>query len=117
MKIIVAGSRGYTNKKKVFRILDAVYKKYPDIEIVTGLARGPDSYGKEWAIENGVPYHEFPAKWDKYGKSAGYKRNQEMAEFSDVLIAFHLNNSRGTMHMINLAKKHGLKVKVYINKL
>jgi hypothetical protein len=111
MKIIVAGSREYTNKKKIFKILDKVYEVKPDIEIVTGLARGPDSYGKEWAIENDVPYHEFPADWDRYGKSAGYRRNQEMAYFSDMLIAFHLN-TRGTQHMINIAYEEGLKVAI-----
>ena len=117
MKIIVAGSREYSNKKKVFRILDFLYAANPNIEIVSGLAKGPDSYGKEWAEKNGVTVHKFPANWNKYGKSAGYRRNEEMAKFSQILLAFWDGESRGTMHMINLAKKHGLKVKVYINKL
>ena len=112
MRVIVAGSRGYTNKEYVYKVLDKVYQKRKDIEIVTGLAKGPDTYGKEWAIENGVPYHEFPANWDKYGKQAGYLRNQEMAYFSDMLIAFHLN-SRGTAHMINIANEEGLKVAIF----
>jgi len=53
------------------------------------------------------------AEWDKYGKSAGYKRNEQMAiyakEDNGVLIAFH-NGSKGTKHMIDLANKHGLRV-------
>jgi len=54
------------------------------------------------------------ADWDKYGKSAGYKRNEEMAIYSKedngVLIAFWDEVSKGTKHMIDLANKHGLKV-------
>lgn len=112
-KIIVAGSRDYTNVEKVFRILDTIsedqiHRGYL-IEIVSGLARGPDMFGKAWAEENNFTVHEFPANWEKYGKKAGFLRNKEMAEFSDVLLAFHINKSRGTMHMINLARELNLK--------
>ena len=117
MKIIVAGSRGYTDKEKVFRILDVLYGLNPNIEIVSGLARGPDMFGKEWADKKGVKVHPFPADWNKYGKRAGYLRNEQMAEFSDILIAFWDGVSKGTQHMIKLAKKHGLKIKIYTDKL
>jgi hypothetical protein len=113
-KVIVAGSRNYNDKKKVFKVLDLLltHPKY-EIEIVSGLARGPDSYGKEWAKLHGITCHEFPANWNKYGKRAGYIRNEQMAEFSDILLAFWDGSSKGTQHMVNLAHKHGLKVKVF----
>lgn len=110
-KIIVAGTRDVTNKQGVFDAMDMVNGFYHgDIEIVSGLARGPDTFGKLWAEKNNKKCHEFPASWDKYGKRAGYLRNEQMAEFSDVLVAFWDGKSKGTDHMINLAKKHGLKV-------
>ena len=115
MKLIVAGSRGFTDKRRVFEALDKLYKKRIDLEIVSGLAKGPDTYGKEWAEKNEVPLHKFPADWDRFGKSAGYKRNEEMAKFGDALAAFYDGKSKGTMHMINLAKKHGLKVAIIFN--
>lgn len=31
---------------------------------------------------------KFPADWNKYGKTAGYLRNMQMAEYADALIAF-----------------------------
>jgi hypothetical protein len=115
-RIIVAGSRTYTNKARVFELLDKIAedqsKKGCLIEIVSGLAKGPDMFGKEWAHKNDFTVHEFPANWDKYGKRAGYLRNVEMAEFSDALLAFHVNNSRGTKHMIDIAYKNDLQVAI-----
>ena len=49
------------------------------------------------------------ADWEKHGKSAGYKRNQEMANVSTHLIAFWDGKSRGTKHMIDIAKRDALK--------
>lgn len=112
MRLIVAGSRGFTDRRRVFKALDKLYEQRIDLEIVSGLAKGPDTYGKEWAEKNGVPLHKFAANWDKFGKSAGYKRNEEMAKFGDALAAFYDGESRGTMHMINLARKYGLKVAI-----
>ena len=54
----------------------------------------------------------FPADWDKYGKAAGYKRNEEMARNADALIAFWDGKSRGTKHMIDLAKKYDLQARI-----
>jgi glycerophosphoryl diester phosphodiesterase len=54
----------------------------------------------------------FPAEWDKYGKSAGYRRNEQMAQYAEVLVAFWDYNSPGTRHMINLAKQYNLEVHV-----
>ena len=43
---------------------------------------------------------------------AGYLRNKQMAEYADALIAFWDGESKGTKHMIDLAKKNGLKVRI-----
>ena len=69
-------------------------------EIVSGLAKGPDSFGKQWGEANGIPVKEFPADWNKLGKKAGFARNFEMARYADELVAFWDGKSRGTKHMI-----------------
>ncbi len=112
MRVIVAGSRTYTNRNKVYKVLDKLYAQRKDIEIVSGLAKGPDLFGKDWADSNNVKVHKFPANWGKYGKRAGPIRNEEMAKFSDALIAFWDGESRGTLNMINLANQYSLKVVV-----
>jgi len=54
----------------------------------------------------------FSADWSKYGKSAGYKRNKQMALYADVLIAFWDGNSKGTKLMIELAKEYKFKTRI-----
>lgn len=112
MKIIVAGSREFNDYITLRNILDILLAPYTDIEIVSGTANGADKLGEFYANENGYKLTKFPAKWDKYGKSAGYKRNEEMAKYSDMLIAFWDRKSKGTKHMIDLANKYKLKISI-----
>lgn len=118
MKIIVAGSRNILDKKLIdkelfnFQAVLTDDKSCDNLEIVSGCARGPDSIGLELAKEYGWKTKEFPADWDKHGKYAGFKRNIEMAEYSNALLAFWDFKSRGTRHMIEQAINRGLIVKV-----
>lgn len=82
--------------------------------MIEGGARGADAYGKIWAKNNKVPCTSMPAEWDKYGKSAGYRRNQDMANVAEALIAIRIGGgaSKGTTHMINIANAKGLRVYV-----
>lgn len=82
------------------------------IQIVSGGARGADKLGELYAHTNLHSLKVFPADWEKFGKSAGYIRNEEMAKYADCLVAFWDGKSRGTKHMIDLAHKHGLQVRV-----
>ena len=108
MKTIIAGSRHITD---VDMVVDVILKSGIDItQVVCGCANGVDAIGAAWAEDNGIPVIEFPALWDLYGKSAGYKRNVEMAHYSDSLIAIWDGRSTGTKHMIDTALKHGLHV-------
>ena len=54
----------------------------------------------------------FPADWDLEGKSAGFKRNVKMAEYADALVAFWDGESKGTKHMIEIAKEKGLDIRI-----
>ena len=54
----------------------------------------------------------FPANWNKFGKSAGFRRNEQMAEVADALIAFWDGKSHGTKHMIEIMENKKLLVKV-----
>lgn len=113
-KIIIAGGRDFNNYALLKGYVDKFLSTYPSdsIEIVSGNARGADKLGERYAKEHNLPVKLFPANWDKYGKRAGYLRNQEMADYANMLIAFWDRKSKGTNHMINIAKKAGLIVKV-----
>jgi len=119
MRVIIAGSRDFNDyavlKHNVLKILiELSPTKQPEAEIISGTARGADQLGERFAKEYNYPIKQMPANWDKYGKSAGYRRNEDMAlyakEDNGVLIAFWDGISKGTKHMIDLANKHGLKV-------
>jgi hypothetical protein len=116
MKVIVAGSRDITDKEFIFGKLDYLLQidKREDysIEIVSGTARGVDTIGEWWAESRNQNIKRFPADWDTYGKSAGYRRNADMAKYGTHLVAFWDGVSRGTGHMIDLARKEGLKIKI-----
>ena len=66
----------------------------------------------KYAVEKNITVKEFHPDWNKYGKSAGPKRNLQMAEYADALIAFWDDKSRGTASMINFAKR--LKLKIHV---
>lgn len=112
MRIIIAGGRKFNDYDLICRTCDKEFSLQTEIEIVSGTANGADKLGERYANEKGYPIKQFPADWDKYGKSAGYKRNEEMAKYSDVLIAFWDGKSKGTKHMIDLANRYKLEVTV-----
>ena len=111
MKIIIAGSRTFNDYNLLKSSCDNLLTQFTNIEIVSGTARGADKLGERYAREKGYSIKEFPANWN-LGKSAGYIRNAEMAQYSDMLIAFWDGTSKGTKHMIDLANKIGIKVEI-----
>lgn len=82
------------------------------LEVVSGLADGPDKLGIEWARSKHWPVAEFPADWKIHGKAAGPIRNALMSWYSTHLVAFWDGRSAGTKHMIETAKRDGLQVRV-----
>lgn len=115
-KIIIAGGRDFKDymllKNKCDYYLSKAISNEDEIIIVSGTANGADKLGEKYAKEKGYAIERHPAKWNELGKRAGYIRNKEMAEVSDALIAFWDEKSRGTKHMIDLATKKNLHVRV-----
>jgi hypothetical protein len=115
-KIIIAGGRDFNDtglmEKKITFLLSELIKQGTKVVIVSGTARGADRLGEAYAVRHGLEVKPYPADWNKYGKSAGYKRNEQMADIADGLIAFWDGKSRGTKHMIDTARRKGLQVKV-----
>lgn len=130
LRVIIAGSRCFGSFTilekechKIFKSLAEegylsgnVKKDCSNMEIISGTANGADRLGEAFALKYGIEVKRFPAQWHKYGKSAGYVRNNIMAQYAaksdelGVLIAFWDGKSKGTKMMIDLAKKNNLKV-------
>lgn len=116
-KVVVAGSRNFNDYKKLCDVLDDL-NLTPEDEIVSGTARGADKLGEKYAEEHSIKIKRFPADWDKYGKRAGYLRNEEMAKYCTEGVIFWDGESKGTKHMINLLSKYNkfAFIKIYKNK-
>lgn len=108
MKVIIAGGRTYMFTKNDVKVLNKLLVQLPITEVVSGVAQGADKGGEHWAEKHKIPVKQFPANWDRYGKSAGYKRNTQMAEYAEAVILFP--GGVGTNHMFAIATEKGLKV-------
>lgn len=108
MKVAVIGSRNLTIND-LGRYLPA-----ETTEIVSGGAKGIDTSAREYALANSVKLTEFLPDYAKYKKGAPLKRNLQIIEYADVVIAFWDGKSKGTKFVIDNCKKIGKKVNTYI---
>ena len=111
-KVIIAGSRDFTNYALLASKVDFYLSNKSDIEIVSGTARGADSLGERYARERNYSIKRFPADWNTHGKKAGYLRNLDMAKYADACIVFWNGTSKGAQHMINIAVKHDVPLRI-----
>lgn len=109
-KWIVAGSRTFQNYPLLCAELDKIKNEIG--EIVCGEARGADTLGLTYAYDNDIKIKGFPADWERYGKSAGFIRNDEMAAYADKAIIFWDGKSVGSKDMIDKMEKLGKEVRV-----
>ncbi|MDV3002466.1 MAG: hypothetical protein N5P05_004121 (plasmid) [Chroococcopsis gigantea SAG 12.99] len=112
MKIVIAGSREFSDYNLLQTKLDSLLIKAEDVEIVSGCAIGADKLGERYARERGYKLTQFPANWQLHGKKAGYLRNVEMAQYATHAVLFWNGVSMGTAHMINLCEKYKLNYRV-----
>lgn len=115
MRLIIAGSRDFNDYKTVKSVCDVLLKNLDscEITILCGCARGADTLGEHYAKERNIKIEYYKAQWDELGNAAGFIRNEEMAKRATHLVAFWDGASKGTKHMINLAKRRNLKLYVH----
>ncbi len=110
MKVLACGSRSWCDGKA---IKDRLSLLPIGSTIISGSARGADTIASAVARDLGLKVEEFPAQWEKFGKSAGFRRNLVMlGQKPDLVIAFHQMKSPGTAHTIEEARRRGIPVEV-----
>jgi|WetSurMetagenome_2_1015567.scaffolds.fasta_scaffold37886_2 predicted Rossmann-fold nucleotide-binding protein len=112
-RVIVAGGRTFIPNNNHYIWLSKKFNEIKPTEILCGCCRGADTFGEQLALSMGIPIRYFKPDWNKYKKTAGYRRNKEMAENADICILFP--GGKGTALMHELAKEYGLPVFEYIN--
>lgn len=122
--LLIAGSRTYNNYAEMCQVLDFLLQKqitqHNHIVIVSGGARGADELAEKYADERGYEKHIMRADWDKYGRSAGYRRNESMHLFISApsdrkrgCVCFWDMQSPGTKHNFKLSLDYGTPLRVF----
>lgn len=110
MRVLICGGRDFNNFDQVKKVMDDIHARTSVELVISGKARGADSLGEKWAIENNIPVDPYPANWNDHGKAAGPIRNQQMLDEGkpDLVVAFPVGN--GTRDMINRSKRANVRV-------
>ena len=110
MKIAVVGSRNL--------VVNDLGKYLPNnvTEIVSGGARGIDTCAREYAIAKGLKLTEFLPEYSRYGRGAPLKRNLQIINYADSVLAFWNGQSRGTKFVIEHCKAQGKPIRIYLKK-
>lgn len=114
-RVIVAGSRGFTDYELMSRELDKLFWdscefEDRDIKVVSDMADGADSLAIRYADERKLTKILFPANWKSYHRIAGFLRNEDMLSVATHLVVFWDGKSNGTRHMVEIAKKKGIPI-------
>lgn len=110
MKLGIVGTR---NPKISYLEFSEIVKSFNPSEIVSGGAKGIDTYAENYARFNNIPFTKFAPEYDKYGSLAPIIRNTSIVQYSDKVIAFPSKESRGTRDSIRKAEKYNKLLKVY----
>ena len=108
MKIAVIGSRNL--------MVNDLGKYLPNdvTEIVSGGARGIDTCAREYANAKGLKLTEFLPDYKMYGRGAPLKRNLQIIDYADCVLAFWDGKSRGTKFVIEHCKAQGKPIRIFL---
>ncbi|MBQ7821113.1 MAG: hypothetical protein IJ391_02385 [Clostridia bacterium] len=107
MKVAIIGSRGLS-------VSDFTeYLPEGTTEIVSGGARGIDTCAKNFAMSHGLKLTEFLPEYDKYGRGATHRRNDQIIDYAEHVIAFWDGTSRGTKSVIEKCRRLGKPLTVF----
>ena len=126
VRIAIIGSRSYTNKRKIQDFIFKLKEKVgDDLEIVSGGQKdGADGYAKKVSLDFDIKYSEFPPQHYphnihcvnesyNYGKPYRvwnyHKRNREIVEYCDNIVAFCTDGkiTNGTKSALKYCEKAG----------
>ena len=110
MKVAVIGSRNLTVENL------GEYLPKETTEIVSVGAKGADTCAREYALANGIKLTEFLREYQRYGRGAPLKRNLQMIDYADCVLAFWDGQSRGSKFVIEHCKAQGKPVRVFLKK-
>lgn len=108
MKVAIVGSRG-------LQVTDlGRYLPSDTTQIISGGAPGVDACAREYAQAQGIPCVEILPDYRRYGKGAPLRRNREIVDAAELVVAFWDGRSAGTRHVIGLCRELGVPVEIHL---
>ena len=111
MKLAIVGTRnpGVTYQEWEKLLLNKINPDEIQM-VISGGAKGVDTFAKLFAARHHKPYMEFTPQYNVYGRYATLKRNTQIVKEATTVIAFTSAESKGTYHSIKEAQRLGRHV-------
>ncbi len=107
--VAIAGGKDIANPAAVIERLDKVRAKYADLVLVHGGGPGVEKIAASWAERNGVHQVVCKPDWDRHGRAAPFRRNDDLLNLLPKgVIAFP--GSGITDNLVDKARSLGIPV-------
>ena len=106
MKLLIAGSRSITD----FEL--APYIPSDTDTIISGGAAGVDGVAERYADAHRLEKMIVRPQYDRYGRAAPIKRNEQMVDMADEVLVIWDGKSKGTEYTVKLFEKLGKEIRV-----
>ncbi len=107
--VAIAGGKDVANPAAVIERLEKAREKYADMVLVHGGGPGVEKIAASWAERNGVHQVVCKPDWDRHGRAAPFRRNDELLNLLPKgVIAFP--GSGITENLVDKAKQLGIPV-------
>ena len=107
--VAIAGGKDVADPGAVIRMLDRTRARHADMVLVHGGGPGVDKIAASWAEQNGVHQVVCKPDWDRHGRAAPFRRNDELLNLLPKgVIAFP--GSGITDNLVDKARSLGIPV-------
>ena len=107
--VAIAGGKDVADPAAVIRMLDKTRAKHGDMVLVHGGGPGVEKIAASWAERNGIDQVVCKPDWDRHGRAAPFRRNDELLNLLPKgVIAFP--GSGITENLVDKARQLGIPV-------
>lgn len=107
MKVAIVGSRSISDQIFVETLFNCfVYIFGKPTKIISGGAKGIDTFADDFAHTSNIELQVFRPDWSKYGKKAGFVRNEDIIKNCDICLAIWDGYSNGTKNDLELCEQY-----------